>query len=672
MPTAVDTTAAISPSARRDDRDLGQTSRGNGKSWSDATLVAILLVVTFLCYANMLTNGFVYDDARQLLQNPYVRSWHFLPQIFGTNVWSFVGEAASTNYYRPLMTLSYLVLWKLFGPMPFPFHLFSIVLHAAVVIMVFYTGQRLFLDRRIAWCAALLFAIHPVHTETVDWVASFPDLEMSFFCLAAMWLFAAPEKPSWKQQGAVAVIFALALLSKEPAFMLIAVAILFEHFFRPERQNIPLAAKMTRYLPLCAVGGAYLLVRTALFGKLAPVLQHPQISWAQSVYSALAMVSDYARLLIWPSRLSPYHVFHATTALFDPKALLGIMLIAIGLGAAAALWKKAPSASFSILWMGVTLLPVLNARWMAGNVLAERYLYLPSVGFCWLVGWLTVSAVDAVPKLSPQWRTPVRNAFFVTLGALCVAGLVATVIRNKVWRDDLTLYTHTLQTDPNAYPILVNLGICYADSGHRQQAEDEYKRALQLRPDGLTVMNALGILYMEDKRYTESANLFLKAISLKPVWGEAYYNYGRLLQKQGQDQEALAEFRKGVEVAPVNAAAHLYYAQGLSAAGRSAEAAAEYQKSLDLGPTLAAEHGLADIYLASGEEEKAQALLYQSIAENPYDGSAHLKLARLLERQGKQQEALKEYQRTLETDPNNEEAKSARQRLEKSRAGGSK
>jgi protein O-mannosyl-transferase len=672
MPMVVETTAGVTHSSAGHDNDLPAGSLPAANGWSDATLVAILLFVTFLCYGNILTNGFVYDDDLQLLNNPYIRSWHFVPQIFGTTVWSFLGQAGSTNYYRPLMTLSYLVWWKIFGPMPFPFHLFSVVVHAGVVIMVFYTGLRVFADRRIAWCAALLFAIHPVHTETVDWVDALGELEMSFFFLCAFWLFAAPEKPTWKQQTALAILFALALLSKEPALMLVPIAILFQHFFRrPSRQNTAPAPPLPLSLPVWAVGGAYLLLRVGLFGNLAPVLQHPQISGTQSVYSALAMVSEYFRLLVWPTRLSLFHVFHVSTAISQPKVLAGISVMAIGVGAAAALWEKAPAVSFSMLWIGVTLLPVLNARWMAANVLTERYLYLPSVGFCWLAGWVVVGVRDAVPKFSPHWRVAIRNGWCIALGALCLLGMLATMMRNKVWRNDMTLYTHTLQTDPDAYPMHVNLAICYAESGDRQRAEAEYKRALQVQPDGFTALNDLGNLYLEEKRYTESLDLLQKAISVRPLGADGHFNYGRLLQKQGQEQQALEEFRKAVEVAPLNATAHRFYGEALSAAGRSAEAEAEYEKSLELGPTLAAEHGLIDLYLVSGHEEKARALLRRSVAENPYDGSVHLKLARLLEREGRRDEALKEYQKTLETDPNNEEAKSSQERLKRTHAGGS-
>ncbi len=144
-----------------------------------------MFLLAVACYGNTLMNGFVYDDDQQILLNPYIKSWHYLPQIFTTTVWSFVGAAGATNYYRPMMTFTFLVLWQTFGDLPFGYHLFNIVLNALVVLAVYYAGRELFRDRSIAAIAAFLFAVHPIHTETVCWIAAVPDLEATLFLLVA-------------------------------------------------------------------------------------------------------------------------------------------------------------------------------------------------------------------------------------------------------------------------------------------------------------------------------------------------------------------------------------------------------------------------------------------------------------------------------------------------------
>src|SRR5277367_5479774 len=376
--------------------------------WSDTTLVAILLLVVCVCYGNVLLNSFVYDDGQQILRNPYVKSWKFVPQIFGTTVWSFVGRAGTTNYYRPLMTFSYLVLWKIFGPMPFGFHLFSLIMQCAVVVMMFYAGRRLFQDDRIAWFAALLFAVHPIHTEAVAWIAALPDLEAGFLLMLALWLLAAPGRKDWKAELGVTLCFCLALLCKEPALMFAPLAVAFEHLAAADRAQTTLRQKMLRYAPLCVAGAAYLLLRVALFGNVAPVLQHPKISWPEAIYSAFSLIVKYARLLLWPSRLSAFHPFYPSTSLADPLVVGGVLIIIACIVAIFLLRKSAPAAAFSILWIGVILAPVLNARWMAANVLTERYLFLPSIGFCWLVAWGVARVWDATSTRAST-RTSTRS-----------------------------------------------------------------------------------------------------------------------------------------------------------------------------------------------------------------------------------------------------------------------
>src|ERR1700730_6076461 len=212
---------------------------------SDQVLIGLLILLAFLCYGNSLFHGFVYDDEQQILQNPYVKSWHYLPQIFSTTVWSFVGAAGTTNYYRPLMTFTFLALWQIFKDLPFGFHLFNVTLNAAVVVLVFAAGRRLFQDRGVAWLSGGVFAIHPVHTEVVDWIAAVPELEVTLFVLLTFWLFTQLDRGSWKLHLATAVSFALAVLCKEPALMFAPLAIAFEHFVRPDNHGTSLVAKMT-------------------------------------------------------------------------------------------------------------------------------------------------------------------------------------------------------------------------------------------------------------------------------------------------------------------------------------------------------------------------------------------------------------------------------------------
>jgi protein O-mannosyl-transferase len=631
------------------------------RGWSDATLVGLLLLVTFICYVNILANGFVYDDDQQILQNPYITSWRFLPEIFGTTVWSFVGQAGLTNYYRPLMTLSYLLLWKAFGPIPMGFHLFSLTLHAAVVVVMFFVGIRIFRDRWVAWFSALLFALHPIHTEAVDWIAAVPDLEATLFLLLAVWAFADDARKDWRPKLATMACFALALLAKEPSLMFVLLAILFCHIAADDRNTTTFGQKVFRYLPLCALGLAYLGLRILLFGKVAPVLQHPQVTWVQAIYSGFALILTYTRLLIWPARLSAFHVFHASTSLLDLQVLGGLGVILVCLVGVFAL-RKAPPAAFALLWIGVTLAPVLNARWMAANVLTERYLYLPSVGFCWLLAWCLVSSWRSRAATAwPYARTVVAGLLLTVTAAIASYQIIT---RNRDWQTDFRLYTRTLQTDPDAYVIRSNLAGVYFESRDYPRAEQEWKTALAGKPDNVINMNALGVLYTVEERYTEAQAMLLKAIAGKPLWADSHYNYGILLHKTGRDDQSLEEHKKAVELAPYNPQARRWYAEELVATGNDAEAEKQFNESLRLRSSYGALDGLASIYIRNGQAQKAEDILAEITRQFPYDGKSFLQLAKLFETDGRYEEARAEYRAVLTTDPENAYATTALKRLE--------
>ena len=629
---------------------------------SDQVLIGLLILLAVLCYGNSLFNGFVYDDEQQILQNPYIKSWHYLPQIFSTTVWSFVGAAGTTNYYRPLMTFTFLALWQIFKDLPFGFHLFNVTLNAAVVVLVFVAGRQLFQDRRVGWIAAALFAIHPVHTEVVDWIAAVPELEVTLFVLLTFWLFTQLDKGSWKLHLATVVSFALAVLCKEPALMFAPLAIAFEHFVRPDNRDTSLVTKMRRYVPLCAVAAAYLLLRVALFGKLAPVLHHPKLTWPQAIYSGFALVAGYTKYLFWPAPLSAFHVFHPSVSPWEIPVVLGAFVVLIAGVLILYLSKRDPTAAFCIFWMGVTIAPVLNARWMATNVFTERYLYLPSVGFCWLVARYAVRLWDRSSASPVAWP---RKLLVAAPAVIAVLSVSSVARRNRIWRDDMTLYSRTLQTDPDAAIIRSNLAGFYFQNGDLARAEQEWITALAGKPDNVVTMNALGELYTQQGRYAEAENMLKRAINDKPLYGSPHYNYGILLQKTGRMPEALTELGRAVNLSPLSAPAHRWYGEALLQNGQLDLAESQLKQSLQLEDSFTTLQDLAGLYLRMRRISDAEVTLRRLISEHSYDSQSHFQLGKILEDAGKKEEARHEYQAGLTTDPANAEARQALQRLER-------
>lgn len=625
-------------------------------------ILPVLSLASIFCYANTLLNGFVYDDKIQILSNPYVKSWQYLPKIFGTTVWSFIGAAGDTNYYRPMMTFTYLLLWQAFGDLPFGYHLFNILLNTLVVAFVYLAGKELFQDSPTAGVAAALFAIHPIHTEPVAWIAGVPDLEATLLFVAAFFCYIRRPRLQLGSHALVAVFYLAAIMAKEPALLLAPLLAYYEHFVRPGHEQIPTPAKVRQYIPICFVGLGYLILRSILFGKLAPVLQHPQVTSREAIFSAFALITNYTRLLFWPAPLSAFHTFHPSSSFGAHSVLIGVAIVLGCLFLLAYFHKTDPRLSFCVLWIGLTLGPVLNVRWMAANVLTERYLYLPSIAFCWLAGsaarhlWLLFG-------VRPPLRIPGRA--LLAISGLVLAGLGTSniVLRNQVWRDDLTLYTTTLRTDPDSYVMHLNLGTTYLAEQNFAAAAKELQVALSLKPDSPNVLNALGCVYLEQGNLHDSAAVLKAAISRKPQWSDPHFNYGRVLRKLGLHDAALAEFRTAVEYGPLNASARFLLAEELMETGSFSEAESEFSRSIQLAPSMTAQKKLADLFLKTGKENSAAELLQRTAAQYPYDSETHLKLARLLEAQQKLLEAENQYRAVLVTDPANAEALAAITRL---------
>lgn len=157
-------------------------SQARGKTNRDVVTFLILFVLAVLPYSNIFFNQFVYDDGFQVVGNPYAHSFKYLRQIFTTSVWSFQGAQGVSNYYRPMMTLGYLLTYQIAGLVPFSFHLVNILLNAIAVWLVFAILRR-FSGERVALVAAGLFALHPIHTEPVAWIAAVTDLQLAVFYL---------------------------------------------------------------------------------------------------------------------------------------------------------------------------------------------------------------------------------------------------------------------------------------------------------------------------------------------------------------------------------------------------------------------------------------------------------------------------------------------------------
>ncbi len=634
---------------------------------ANAPAFTILSLLAAIPYLNTLLNGFVYDDNLQVVGNPYVHSFHHLRQIFTTTVWSFQGAQGVTNYYRPMMTFGYLICYQLFGPVPFSYHLVNIAWNAWVVCLVFWVAQRMLRDRFAAFVAAGLFALHPIHTESVAWIAGVTDLELAAFYLLTFSLYLSlsvrpgelDHRPEFPRRLAMAGVFVLALLSKEQALTLPALVTVYEHFFRDDRDATSIREKASRYLPLWGLAGLYLLIRLFFLGGMAAVLSRPGLTGKEIVLSAIALAGRYLGKLIWPAHLSAFYVFYKSSQILDPRVLLGLGGIILCAAAFLWLWKNARTAAFSLLWMSATLAPVLNARWMPASVFAERYLYLPSAGFCWLVGW-------AVSRIRANARIPAlaRATVAIAVGVAGLAGGIATVRRNRDWRSEQALFLQTLATNPDSSLIRSNLGSVYFNTGDQAAAEREWIQALAAGPRNVFTLTNFGLLREKQGRYFESQEFFERAIRIRPDDMDAHLLYAQMLEYIHRDVEADWQYRLAVTLAPYASNAHSAYGQFLYQQGRWPDAETQFVAAVRDDPVPEAYDGLGDIYRRWNQLAQAEQSFRLAVKYNPFDSHAHFALGAIEAAGGRTGEAVREYTAGLETDPTNADALSALHKLQ--------
>ncbi len=635
----------------------------------EALLFSALILVGVLPYLNTLGNSFVYDDDFQVLQNPYLRNFHHVKQIVTSSVWSFRYTKVPTNYYRPLMQVEYLLLYQLYGPLAYVFHLANVLLNALVVILLFLVTRRLFRSEAIGFLAASIFALHPVHTEAVAWVAAVSDLQLGFFLLLSFWFFlnlGDPKRRKWWTTPMMCVCFLLALLSKEPAIAFPLIAAAYQHFFAEDRTSTAWGEKFWRHAPLWVVAAIYLSARIAFMGSLIPRLQRAHLPWGRAILSSVTLTGDYLTKILWPLKLSALYSFVPTVTWREPGFISGMAWIVCVIFLFCLLWKKNRIAAFGIVWMIPMLATGLNARWMSANVFAERYLYVPSVGFCWMaaVGFFALWNIEGVKRR--KWAT-----IGLSGAGIILAGLLAfrIVKRNTEWHDEIKFFQAIVEQNPNNATGHSDLGSAYWKVSNPKEAYKEWKIALECDPNNAFALGNLGRAAVSEGRFAEATQLLRKAVEINSKNSDAHVGLAEAFAGQGQDAEAEAQFRAALDISSYDWDAFNRLAGFYVKRGRIREAETKYRESVDIMLNTDGLDGLADLALQKNDLVEAEKFFREAAEFDSYDHHALYQLSLIYAKTGRLEDAEREYQLGMRvdfgTDPLSRQAK---EEIEKRRA----
>ncbi len=523
-------------------------------------------------YLNNLSSGFVYDDAVQVVQNSWITSPSNLPAIFSSGVWGF--NDMPTNYYRPMMHVLYMAVYMASGLQPLAFHSMNVILHALASMLLFGVVRKLMrgsppeggADHSMpALFAGLLFALHPIHTEAVSWIAGLPDLAMALFGMSSFYFYIRSDSTgpsnSLRDRMISVVFFLLAALSKEPALLLPVIMLAYDHSF----SSIPKNARglIERYGPYAAAGLLYTGARWSALGGFAPNTAKDALGVYGSILNGVYLMGMYLEKLALPFNLNAYHSFTPVASLAEPRWIVSAAIVSILAGASVFSLAGRRRVFFGIVATVSTLLPVLYLPAVGKNVFAERYLYLPSFGFAYLAALLAGLAVRG---------SLIRRsaAIALLLGVLGVF-FAGTVDRNAVWKDDVSLwsdaaaksprdavplnalgvafdasdrqddaaemYREAVAADPGMLDAHLNLGNYFNRTGRIDEAIEQYRLALAVKGGDAAAHNNLGVAYARSGRLSEAVDEFLAAISRDERYEEAYINLARVYRKLGMDEE---------------------------------------------------------------------------------------------------------------------------------------
>ncbi len=562
----------------------------------------VLLFAVLAVYSGSLRSGFVWDDKFLIVQKAaFFRAPGSAIKIISSSDTPF-GSKEKNPYWRPVNTLSYMLDDRLWGVNPFWYHLENVLLHGLAVALFYLLVDSVFGDGTLAFISALLFAVYPVNVEAVGFISARNNLFCADFVLLSMLFLIRRGKYSWV---AALIFYFLALLSKEPAvvlpFFLLSLALIARRE-RPENKNPrPSWAALAGYF---AVLGVYFVLRRLVLGVFTSqegiVLSAERLKFVASVFF------ENFRLMVYPFKLNAFYTKKYVEGLGALPAVLGAFG-AVLLSYLA--WRpKGPGpVRAGALWMLWGLLPISNIVAIPSAPVAERYQYLPLFGFLLIIGHL----------LGPLFR---RKAL---LGRAALAGLVLTLggrsfQRDRVWRDDISLFESMVRADPRnadahcwlgaAYqtgnnleaavdelrtairldPDIaeahVNLGLAYGAMNDSAGEMAEYKTAERLKPDLIEAHLDLGVAYARQNRPDEAIGEFQTAARLAPDNAQAYYNLGLAYAGKGQLYPALEAFSRAAQLAPGNSMAHNNLGVTYEQLGRAGDAVAEFQTALKIDP----------------------------------------------------------------------------------------
>jgi Flp pilus assembly protein TadD len=565
--------------------------------------------VNLIVYASVRHHDFVnFDDDDYVTANPVVLrglTWHGV-------AWAFTTEHAVN--WHPLTWLSHMLDVQLYGLDAGAHHLTNLLFHIGNTLLLFGLLHRMTGALGRSAFVAGLFAVHPLHVESVAWVAERKDVLSTLFWMLTLWAYIEyVKRPDLRQSSrrryaAVLLFFALGLMAKQMLVTLPLVLLLLDFWplgrvgigpnpaggWAPARDGWATAGRLVwEKLPLLALAAASSIATFVIHQRGGAVIILSAIPLQLRIENALVSYVVYIGKMLWPAGLAVLYPYPQSLSAWS-VAVAFVTLTGISV---AVIWAapRRPYLPVGWFWYLGTLVPVIGLIQVGDQAIADRYTYIPLIGLFIIVAW-------GVPDLLVRW--PLRRVVLPKIALPAAACLVilacAITARGQLeyWEDSTTLWTHTLAVTTRNNIAHNNLGATLADQGKTDEAIAHYSEALRIKSDYADAHNNLGVALADQGKLDEAIAHYSEALRIKPGYSDAHSNLGIALADQGNLDEAIAQFTEALRINPDSAKAHNNLGVALASQGKLDEAIAQFTEALQVKPDYADARNNLELALA--------------------------------------------------------------------------
>ncbi|HEY2046722.1 MAG TPA: tetratricopeptide repeat protein [Candidatus Udaeobacter sp.] len=567
---------------------------------ADLVILLGLAVMTLGIYAQVIGHQFItLDDPTYIRENPNVNRGVTLAGL----AWAFSTFHAAN--WHPLTWISHMIDCQLFGTNAGRHLLVNTLIHAANTLLIFYFLLRTTHARWPSALVAALFALHPLHVESVAWASERKDTLSTFFGLLSLIAYVRyAEARSISRYAWVAITLGLGLLAKPMLVTWPFLMLLLDYWPLRRLQGLDASHQLSSLrklvvekLPLFALVAVSMIITLLAQSHGGAVRTFAAAPVGFRLSNGVVSYATYILLMFWPNNLAVYYPLPLTG--IPTWQVIGAAFLLIGITALCLFERRnRPYLIVGWLWFLGTLVPVIGFVQVGGQTMADRYFYIPSIG-------LFIALVFGFSDLAKSWRVAPPLSAGIAAGVLLI---LATLTNAQIqrWRDSFTLFEHTLAVTPRNLHIEHNLGLAMGSAGRYDEAAAHFERALQIDANFYDGLVGMGVTREFQGRLPEAIDYFQAAIHSQPDTPTAHLQLGRVLWKQSSDQAALEEIGRASQLAPKDAEIRADFGLALQLVGRIPEAIEQFHEALRMNPDNAETHanlGLA--LLGSGKPQES-------------------------------------------------------------------